>query len=132
MCAERKDGQGMYNLYIILSKNHYLFLNFQQVVFVGNFLRVNPIAMKLLAYAMEFWSNGTLKGLFLEHEGYFGALGCLLQFNGEIAAALNDTSDKCTATSQSSTTDKRENCMSPLDDTSSASNDDNSPKETQR
>uniref|UniRef100_D3TLZ6 pantothenate kinase n=1 Tax=Glossina morsitans morsitans TaxID=37546 RepID=D3TLZ6_GLOMM len=65
-----------------------------KVVFVGNFLRVNPIAMKLLAYAMEFWSNGTLKGLFLEHEGYFGALGCLLQFNGEIAAALNETSDK--------------------------------------
>lgn len=57
---------------------------------MGNFLRVNPIAMKLLAYAMEFWSNGTLKGLFLEHEGYFGALGCLLQFNGEIEAALNE------------------------------------------
>lgn len=50
--------------------------------------------MKLLAYAMEFWSNGTLKGLFLEHEGYFGALGCLLQFNGEIAAALNETTEK--------------------------------------
>lgn len=57
--------------------------------------------MKLLAYAMEFWSNGTLKGLFLEHEGYFGALGCLLQFNGEIAAALNETSDKSGTSSQS-------------------------------
>lgn len=64
-----------------------------QVVFVGNFLRVNPISMKLLAYAMEFWSNGTMKGLFLEHEGYFGALGCLLQFNGELAAALSDGGD---------------------------------------
>lgn len=39
-----------------------------QVVFVGNFLRVNPISMKLLAYAMEYWSNNTLKALFLEHE----------------------------------------------------------------
>ncbi|XP_034136329.1 pantothenate kinase 3 isoform X6 [Drosophila guanche] len=64
-----------------------------RVVFVGNFLRVNPISMKLLAYAMEFWSNGTMKGLFLEHEGYFGALGCLLQFNGELAAALNEGLD---------------------------------------
>ncbi|XP_034111485.1 pantothenate kinase 3 isoform X2 [Drosophila albomicans] len=64
-----------------------------KVVFVGNFLRVNPISMKLLAYAMEFWSNGTMKGLFLEHEGYFGALGCLLQFNGELAAALNEGLD---------------------------------------
>ncbi|KAK0159288.1 hypothetical protein PV328_010183 [Microctonus aethiopoides] len=55
----------------------------ERVVFVGNFLRVNPISMKLLAYAMDYWSNGTLKALFLEHEGYFGAVGCLLQFNGE-------------------------------------------------
>lgn len=58
-----------------------------QVVFVGNFLRVNSIAMKLLAYAMDYWSKGTLKALFLQHEGYFGAVGCLLQFNGELAAA---------------------------------------------
>lgn len=54
------------------------------MVFVGNFLRVNPISMKLLAYAMDYWSHGTLKALFLEHEGYFGAMGCLLQFNGEL------------------------------------------------
>lgn len=66
---------------------------------MGNFLRVNPIAMKLLAYAMEFWSNGTLKGLFLEHEGYFGALGCLLQFNGEIEAALNENTCATASTS---------------------------------
>lgn len=51
----------------------------ERVVFVGNFLRVNTISMKLLAYAMEFWSGGTLKALFLEHEGYFGAVGCLLE-----------------------------------------------------
>jgi len=53
--------------------------NIERVVFVGNFLRVNTISMKLLAYAMEFWSKGTLKALFLEHEGYFGAVGCLLE-----------------------------------------------------
>jgi len=35
---------------------------------VGNFLRVNTISMKLLAYAMEFWSDGAMKALFLEHE----------------------------------------------------------------
>ncbi|XP_068910383.1 pantothenate kinase 3 isoform X2 [Tenebrio molitor] len=52
-----------------------------RVVFMGNFLRVNPIAMKLLAYAMDYWSKGTMKALFLEHEGYFGAIGCLLQFH---------------------------------------------------
>ncbi|CAD5218748.1 unnamed protein product [Bursaphelenchus okinawaensis] len=48
-----------------------------RIVFVGNFLRVNPIAARHLSHAMEFWSNGTKKALFLNHEGYFGAVGCL-------------------------------------------------------
>ncbi|XP_078462480.1 pantothenate kinase 3-like isoform X2 [Lampetra planeri] len=50
-----------------------------RVVFVGNFLRVNTLSMKLLAYAMDYWSKGQLKALFLEHEGYFGAVGALLE-----------------------------------------------------
>ncbi|VDD93063.1 unnamed protein product [Enterobius vermicularis] len=48
-----------------------------RIVFVGNFLRVNPIAARLLSNAMTFWSKGTKKALFLNHEGYFGAVGCL-------------------------------------------------------
>ncbi|XP_071947947.1 pantothenate kinase 3-like [Antedon mediterranea] len=51
----------------------------EKIVFVGNFLRVNTIAMKLLAYAMEYWSQGALKALFLEHEGYFGSVGAFLE-----------------------------------------------------
>jgi len=50
-----------------------------RVVFIGNFLRVNTISMKLLSYAMDYWSSGSLKALFLQHEGYFGAVGCLLE-----------------------------------------------------
>ncbi|XP_054721702.1 pantothenate kinase 1-like [Uloborus diversus] len=50
-----------------------------KVVFIGNFLRVNFLSMKLLAYAMDFWSADSLKALFLEHEGYFGAVGCLME-----------------------------------------------------
>lgn len=84
---------------------------------MGNFLRVNPISMKLLAYAMEFWSNGTLKALFLEHEGYFGALGCLLQFNGEIAAALNETTETSQQTQKTDTT--AENISSSINSTTS-------------
>ena len=41
------------------------------MVFVGNFLRVNTLSMKQLAYAMDFWSDGALKALFLEHEVIF-------------------------------------------------------------
>ncbi|MBN3302150.1 PANK3 kinase, partial [Amia calva] len=39
-----------------------------RVVFVGNFLRVNTLSMKLLAYALDYWSHGQQKALFLEHE----------------------------------------------------------------
>lgn len=46
-------------------------------MFLGNFLRVNEIASRHLAHAMDFWSGGTKKALFLKHEGYFGAVGCL-------------------------------------------------------
>ncbi|XP_016139594.1 pantothenate kinase 1 isoform X2 [Sinocyclocheilus grahami] len=53
--------------------------NIDRVVFVGNFLRINTVSTKLLAYAMDFWSNGQLKALFLEHEGYFGAVGAFLE-----------------------------------------------------
>jgi len=34
--------------------------------------------MRLLAYAMEYWSDGAMKAFFLEHEGYFGAVGALI------------------------------------------------------
>ncbi|XP_074642047.1 pantothenate kinase 3-like [Tubulanus polymorphus] len=54
-------------------------MGIERVVFVGNFLRVNTISMKLLAHAMDYWSQGSMKALFLEHEGYFGATGCLLE-----------------------------------------------------
>nr|AAI29367.1 Zgc:158667 [Danio rerio] len=53
--------------------------NIKRVVFVGNFLRVNTLSMKLLAYALDYWSKGQLKALFLRHEGYFGAVGALLE-----------------------------------------------------
>ncbi|XP_015745615.1 pantothenate kinase 2, mitochondrial isoform X3 [Python bivittatus] len=53
--------------------------NINRVVFVGNFLRINTISMKFLAYALDYWSKGQLKALFLEHEGYFGAVGALLE-----------------------------------------------------
>ena len=51
----------------------------ERVVFVGNFLRINSISMKMLASAMDYWSDGAMKALFCEHEGYFGAIGCLLE-----------------------------------------------------
>eukprot|EP00057_Strongylocentrotus_purpuratus_P034326 XP_794774.1 PREDICTED: pantothenate kinase 3 [Strongylocentrotus purpuratus] len=51
----------------------------ERIVFAGNFLRTNPVAQKTLAYAMEYWTKGTKKALFLQHEGYFGAVGAFLE-----------------------------------------------------
>lgn len=53
--------------------------NIDRVVFIGNFLRVNQLSMKLLSYAVNYWSKGSMKALFLEHEGYFGAVGCFVE-----------------------------------------------------
>jgi type II pantothenate kinase len=51
----------------------------KHVYFAGNFLRhENTIAMRTLAYAINFWSQGAMEGLFLRHEGYCGALGAFL------------------------------------------------------
>ncbi len=56
--------------------------NTSRIFFVGNFLRQNVLSMKRLAFAIHYWSGGTMEALFLEHEGYFGALGAFLLENG--------------------------------------------------
>lgn len=50
-----------------------------KIFFVGNFLRHNSIGCRRLAFAINFWSKGEMEALFLEHEGYFGAIGTFLQ-----------------------------------------------------
>lgn len=50
-----------------------------RVIFIGNFLRRNELSIRLLAYAMNYWSAGAMKALFVEHEGYLGALGSLME-----------------------------------------------------
>ena len=52
--------------------------NTNRIYFVGNFLRQNDISQKRLSYAISYWSKGEMEALFLEHEGYFGALGSFL------------------------------------------------------
>ena len=54
----------------------------KRIYFVGNFLRHNVISQQRLAFAIDFWSGGKNEALFLEHEGYFGALGAFLLSQG--------------------------------------------------
>lgn len=48
------------------------------VLFTGSFLHGNKVAMRHLAVAMEFWSKGLIKAIFLRHEGHAGAVGAML------------------------------------------------------
>lgn len=54
----------------------------KNIYFVGNFLRHNIISQQRLSYAINYWSRGKMEALFLEHEGYFGALGAFLLHQG--------------------------------------------------
>ncbi|CAK9204695.1 unnamed protein product [Sphagnum troendelagicum] len=48
------------------------------IMFTGSFLHDNKLAMRLLTVAMNFWSKGNIKAVFLRHEGHAGAVGALL------------------------------------------------------
>lgn len=52
--------------------------NTPRIYFVGSFLRENMISQRRLSFAINYWSKGEMEALFLEHEGYFGALGAFL------------------------------------------------------
>jgi len=54
----------------------------RRIYFVGNFLRQNNISQQRLSYAINYWSKGEMEALFLEHEGYLGALGSFLMSQG--------------------------------------------------
>ena len=50
----------------------------KRIIFSGNFFHHNKTAMYLLSMSMRYWSAGSVKALFLEHEGYCGAVGAML------------------------------------------------------
>ena len=49
-----------------------------RIYFVGNFLRHNQISCHRLSFAIDYWSRSDMEAIFLEHEGYFGALGAFI------------------------------------------------------
>ncbi|KAJ2907800.1 hypothetical protein GGI21_003526, partial [Coemansia aciculifera] len=51
----------------------------RRIYFGGYFIRGHPLTMHTLTYAIDFWSRGRVRALFLRHEGYLGAAGALLR-----------------------------------------------------
>mmetsp|Transcript_50696 Transcript_50696/g.152684 ORF Transcript_50696/g.152684 Transcript_50696/m.152684 type:complete len:939 (-) Transcript_50696:120-2936(-) len=84
-----------------------------RIYFVGNFLRHNQISQRRLAYAINYWSGGETEALFLEHEGYFGALGAFLLSQG-IPARGNLTKANAPATDDGAAEPGRRRAPSPL------------------
>lgn len=66
-----------------------------RIIYSGNFFHHNQAAMHLLSMSMRYWSAGAVKALFLEHEGYCGAVGALLSSlkNIEFNVIPNSTID---------------------------------------
>ncbi|XP_071551021.1 4'-phosphopantetheine phosphatase isoform X2 [Panulirus ornatus] len=50
----------------------------KKVYFGGYFLRNHPVSMHTISFAINYWSRGAVRALFLRHEGYLGAIGAFL------------------------------------------------------
>ena len=51
----------------------------KRIFFGGYFIRGHPYTMNTISFAVDYWSKGELKAMFLRHEGFLGALGAFLQ-----------------------------------------------------
>ncbi|GAM27496.1 hypothetical protein SAMD00019534_106720, partial [Acytostelium subglobosum LB1] len=49
-----------------------------KIYFGGFFIRDNPVTMQRISCAIDFWSKGKTKAMFLQHDGYLGALGAFV------------------------------------------------------
>ncbi|KAI0566034.1 pantothenate kinase isoform 1 [Gracilaria domingensis] len=52
--------------------------NLDTIYFGGNFIRNHPYTIADISFAVDFWSGGNMKALFLKHDGYLGAIGALI------------------------------------------------------
>lgn len=49
------------------------------ILFTGNYIRNSHVNMSELAKAVNIWSKGDIKCLFLKYDGFLGALGCIFE-----------------------------------------------------
>lgn len=59
----------------LFSEKHQL----KDIYFGGSFIRGHRQTINSLAFAINFWSQGTRKAFFLRHEGYLGSVGAFLK-----------------------------------------------------
>ena len=49
------------------------------IYFVGNFIRNNPVGKEKITFAVDLESQGKTRPLFMTCDGYLGAIGAFLQ-----------------------------------------------------
>ncbi|KAJ1964112.1 hypothetical protein GGI12_001626 [Dipsacomyces acuminosporus] len=59
----------------------------KRIYFGGYFIRGHPLTMHTLSYAINFWSKGEMRALFLRHEGFLGATGAFVKSSSPRVAA---------------------------------------------
>ena len=51
----------------------------EDVYFLGNYTRNNPVGKSYITFGVDFMSGGKVRPLFLAHDGYLGAIGAFLE-----------------------------------------------------
>lgn len=74
----------------------------KRIVFTGNFLRHNAIALRTLTSNLALFSGGEIEALFTEHEGFFGALGAFLMSESATQGLEQSAKDNATAAAAAS------------------------------
>uniref|UniRef100_A0A7C9EM76 Pantothenate kinase 2 n=1 Tax=Opuntia streptacantha TaxID=393608 RepID=A0A7C9EM76_OPUST len=52
----------------------------KKIFFGGFFIRGHAYTMDTISFAVQFWSQGDAKAMFLRHEGFLGALGAFMSY----------------------------------------------------
>lgn len=50
-----------------------------RIYFGGCFIRGHAATVSCLSYAIRFWSKGTVRAMFLRHEGFLGSIGAWIR-----------------------------------------------------
>ncbi|GHJ87190.1 hypothetical protein NliqN6_3592 [Naganishia liquefaciens] len=63
-----------------------------RIYFGGCFIRGHASTISCLSYAIRFWSRGTVKAMFLRHEGFLGSIGAWIKNVGQSPSPRSPTS----------------------------------------
>jgi len=58
----------------------------KMIYFAGNFIRNHTVTMECISYALDYFSTfdgHPINAIFLKHDGFLGALGCVLEATKE-------------------------------------------------